>query len=460
MLRSCSCTAIRGWESAVRISLRVRVVLVTVAITAVTLAGVALFSRRVTLQEIDRVTFSLPHPRDPESLRLPLLVHWNRLRSWAGVLPLLESLAGDSSSLLLVSTAGGTLAAWPPDLASARVVVHPDQSLEINSRTASGESRRIVLRGAPGVSLPGATLYILPAEPAADSSRGEVRRSVNRSLLFAVLFAFAFALIAALVLSRYVLRPIRALTAAAARIAEGRFDQRVPLQGRDEIGSLAVTFNTMADRLAHTEQLRRNMVGDISHELRTPLTRMQCQVEAMQDGLAPATPEALRHIHEQIRVLERLVDDLQDLSLSDAGQLKLNPVPVRIDELIRALAGTQPIELDLAPNLPPVLADRAAFARSSQNLIDNALRYGPDDAAVTYHRPPPGTRNRNPRAGPRPRYPARTADPHLRTLPPRGRFARPRHRRYRPRAWPSSNNWWWPTAAASGPRARKAKAQP
>jgi two-component system sensor histidine kinase BaeS len=302
------------------------------------------------------------------------------------VLPLLQQLAGDTSSLLLVSAEGRTLAAWPPALASARVILHTDQSLEIDSRTTAGENRRMVLRGAPGVGLAGATLYILPAEPAADSSRTDVRRSVNRSvnrsLLLAVLFAFAFALVAALALSRYILRPIHALTAAAARIAEGRFDQRVPLQGRDEIGSLAVTFNAMADRVAHTEQLRRNMVGDISHELRTPLTRMQCQVEAMQDGLAPATPETLSHIHEQIRVLERLVGDLQDLSLSDAGQLKLNPIPLRVDEMIRAVAATQPIALDLAPSLPPVLADARRIRQILQNLIDNARRYGPEDSAV------------------------------------------------------------------------------
>jgi two-component system, OmpR family, sensor histidine kinase BaeS len=348
-----------------RISLRLRFVLVTMAIAGVTLAGIALFSRFVALQQIERVTASPPRPRrDPESLRIPLLVHWNQMRSWAGVLPLLERLAGDSSSLLLVSAEGHTIAAWPP-------------------RTAAGESRGIVLRGAPAVSLPGATLYILPAEPAADSSRPDVRRSVNRSLLFAGLFAFAFALVAALALSSYILRPMRALIAAAARIAEGRLDQRIPQQGSDEIGSLAVTFNTMADRLAHTEQLRRNVVGDISHELRTPLTRMQCQVEAMQDGLAPATPEALRHVHEQIRVLERLVCDLQDLSLSDAGQLKLNPVPLRIDEIICAVAQPQPVALDLAPNLPPVLADARRIRQILQNLIDNALRHGPGDANVT-----------------------------------------------------------------------------
>jgi signal transduction histidine kinase len=354
------------------------------AIAAVTLAGIVLFSRRVTMQEIERVTALSLHPRrDTESLRIPLLVHWNRMQSWSGVLPLLERLAGDSSELLLVSTDGHTLAAWPPALANARVVLHPDQSLEVESRSASGENRRMVLRGAPGVGLPGAVLYILPAGPAADFSRSQVRSSVNRSLFFALLFAFAVALIAALALSRYILRPIRAVAAAAGSIAEGRFDERVPVHGHDEIGSLAAAFNTMADRLAHTEQLRRSMAGDISHELRTPLTRMQCQVEAIQDGLGPPTPEALRHIHEQIRILERLVDDLQDLSLSDAGQLKLNPAPLRIDEVIRAVAESQPIVLDLSPNLPPVLADARRIRQVLQNLIDHALRYGPEDATVT-----------------------------------------------------------------------------
>ena len=366
-----------------RVSLRLRFVLVTTAIAAVTLAGIALFSRRVSLQEIERATASPPHPRrDPESLRIPLLVHWNRMQSWSGVLPLLERLAGDSSDLLLVSTDGRTLAAWPPALGSARVVLHPDQSLEVDSRSPTGESRRMVLRGAPGVGLPGATLYILPAELAASISNSQVGGSVNRSLFVAFLFAFAVALIAALTLSRYVLGPIGALTAAAGRIAEGRFDQRVPVHGRDEIGSLAATLNAMADRLAHTEKLRRSMAGDISRELRTPLTRMQCQVEAMQDGLGPPTREALRHIHEQIRILERLVDDLQDLSLSDAGQLKLNPAPLRIEEIIRSVAASQSIVLDLAPNLPPVLADARRIRQVLQNLIDNAQRYGPEDATV------------------------------------------------------------------------------
>jgi methyl-accepting chemotaxis protein len=169
---------------------------------------------------------------------------------------------------ILVSTDGRTLADWPPALASARVVLHPDQSLEVDSRTAAGENRRMLLRGAPGVGLPGATLYILPAEPVAEASRRQIRNSVNQSLLLALLFAFAFTLVAALALSRYIFRPMRALAAVAGRIAEGRFDERVSLHGCDEIGSLAATFNTMADHLAHTEQLRRRHGRRIS--ARTP----------------------------------------------------------------------------------------------------------------------------------------------------------------------------------------------
>ena len=368
-----------------KISLRVRFLLATMAIAGASLAGIALFSSRVTLSEIERVT-SATEPGAatpaPAALQAPLLDYWNRHHRWTSAGSTLHRLARDSCDLLLLSDGGATLAAWPPELAEARVTLHPDHSIEIDGKTAAGESRRILLRGPPQLALPGATLYILPAERAGSTSQSEIRRTVNRSLLLAVLFAFSAALVAALLLSRYILRPIGALTAAAGQIAEGRYDQRVPAQGSDEIGSLAATFNSMADRLARTEQLRRNMVGDISHELRTPLTRMQCQVEAIQDGLAPGTPEALQQLHDQILHLDRLVDDLQDLSLSDAGQLKLTPVPVRVEDVIRDVAAGRPIELDLAPDLPPVLADRRRVRQILENLIDNALRYSPEGAPI------------------------------------------------------------------------------
>lgn len=366
-----------------KVSLRLRFLLATMAIAGATLTAIALFSSRVTLSEIERVTSATPPPRlDLEGLRGPLTDYWNRHHRWTSVEFTLHRLAGDSAGLLLLSDQSAPIASWPPELAQSRITLHPDQSLELDGPTSTGETRRMVLRGSPRIALPGATLYLLPVESPTAESRSEITRTVNRSLLIAVLLAFTAALIAALLLSRYILRPVRAVTAAAGQIAQGRLDQRVPPQGRDELGRLADTFNTMADRLAHTEQLRRNMVGDISHELRTPLTRMQCQVEAIQDGLAPSTPDALHQLHDQILQLDRLVDDLQDLSLSDAGQLKLTPVPVRLDVLICEVAAGRSIALDVAPDLPPVLADQRRLRQILENLISNALRYSPEGAPI------------------------------------------------------------------------------
>jgi signal transduction histidine kinase len=369
-----------------KISLRLRFLLATMAIAGATLTAIALFSSRVTVGEIERVTSASPAaaPRlDPDILRGVLTDYWNRHHRWSSVEFALHRLAGESAGLLLLSDQAAPIASWPPEFAQSRITLHPDQSLELDGRTATGETRRIVLRGSPRIALPdGATLYLLPVESPTAETRSQITRTVKRSLLLAVLLAFSAALIAALLLSRYILGPVRTLASAAGEIAQGRFDQRVPPHGRDELGQLADTFNTMADRLAHTEQLRRNMVGDISYELRTPLTRMQCQVEAIQDGLAPSTPDALHQLHDQILQLDRLVDDLQDLSLSDAGQLKLTPVPVRIDILIREVATGRPISLEIALDLPPVLADQRRLRQILENLIANALRYSPEGSAI------------------------------------------------------------------------------
>jgi signal transduction histidine kinase len=317
-----------------KISLRLRFLLATMVIAGTTLTALALFSSRVTLREIERVTPATPPPNlDLETLRASLTDYWNRHHRWTSVEFALHRLAGESAGLLLLSDQAVPIASWPPELAQSHITLD-----------------------SPRVALPGATLYLLPVESPGAELRSEITRNLNRSLLLAVLLAFTAALIAALLLSRFILRPVRALTAAAGEIAEGR--------------------------LAHAEQRRRDMAGDISRELRTPLTRLQCQLEAIQDGLAPATPDALHQLHDQILQLDRLVDDLKDLSLSDAGQLKLTPVTIRLDILICEVAEGRPIALDIAANLPPVLADQRRLRQVLENLIANALRYSPEGSSI------------------------------------------------------------------------------
>ena len=126
------------------------------------------------------------------------------------------------------------------------------------------------------------------------------------------------------------IRPLRALTTAANRMAGGDATTHVPVRGRDEISQLTAAFNTMAGNRERLEQLRKAMVGDIAHELRTPLSNIRGWLEAAEDGLSARDATLTALLLKEALVLQHVVDDLQDLSTADAGALRLNrqPVPV------------------------------------------------------------------------------------------------------------------------------------
>jgi methyl-accepting chemotaxis protein len=103
-------------------------------------------------------------------------------------------------------------------------------------------------------------------------------------LLLIAVVASLGAVLLTLGLSRRILTPVEALTAAVRRMEAGDLSQRVEVTSRDEIGELARAFNSMADGLARLEELRRNMVTDVAHELRTPLSNIRGYLEAIQGG--------------------------------------------------------------------------------------------------------------------------------------------------------------------------------
>jgi two-component system sensor histidine kinase BaeS len=185
-----------------------------------------------------------------------------------------------------------------------------------------------------------------------------------------------------------VTRPMRQLARAAQGIAAGDLLQRVPAS-EDEVGQVARSFNTMAESLQRMEQQRQNMVADIAHELRTPLSVIQGNVEAMLDGVLPASPEELQSIHQETILLNRLIGDLRTLSLAEAGQLALDKQPIDLGEVVtrvaekyRLRAEEQSIALSVqvAPNLPQVYADAGRIEQALVNLTENALRYGASDS--------------------------------------------------------------------------------
>ena len=122
--------------------------------------------------------------------------------------------------------------------------------------------------------------------------------------------------------------PVDELIGAAGRIEAGDYAARVPERGPREVRALAGAFNAMSARLEANEQQRRRFLADIAHELRTPLSVVQGQFEGVIDGVYPADAAHLEPVLDEVRDLERLVEDLRTLSLAETGALLLVREPV------------------------------------------------------------------------------------------------------------------------------------
>jgi len=193
-------------------------------------------------------------------------------------------------------------------------------------------------------------------------------------------------------LSRSIIAPVHAMSAATERIADGRYDERVLVEGKDELAQLAIRFNQMANKLNEVETMRRRLIGDVSHELRTPLTAIKGSMEGLMDGVLPATEETYRQIHAEADRLNRLVDDLQELSRVEARAYELDRRALDVAAIVQTVAKRlKPqaeskqisLNLELAPDLPPILADEDRVVQVLTNLVGNALQYTPEHGTVT-----------------------------------------------------------------------------
>lgn len=216
--------------------------------------------------------------------------------------------------------------------------------------------------------------------------------AVNRSTWLAGLLAAGVALVLGSLLFLQIVAPVRRLTAAARGVAAGQLQQRIPVTTQDEIGQLSMAFNQMADALSHQQELRRNMVADIAHELRTPLSVIQANLEAMLDGVLPASPEEIASLRDETALLARLVADLRLLSLAEAGQLKLERARTDLSDLLsrviepmrpQAEASQVKIVTGFAAGLPSPEIDADRIAQVVRNLISNALQHTPPGGEVS-----------------------------------------------------------------------------
>jgi len=222
---------------------------------------------------------------------------------------------------------------------------------------------------------------------------GPERRFLNdiqRAIWFAAVIGLGIATVAGTVTARRITAPLQALAVGARRIGRGDLSREVPVTGHDEIAEMARTFNAMAADLRRAEDGRRELLADIAHELGTPLAVLQASLEGMLDGVVGVTPARLASLHDQTRVLTRLVRDLRDLALLRDGALRLDTRPLdlvalsrEVVEASRASAGEKGITLAVSDSGPLfVSADRERVAQILHNLLSNALRHTERAGAV------------------------------------------------------------------------------
>jgi signal transduction histidine kinase len=149
--------------------------------------------------------------------------------------------------------------------------------------------------------------------------------------------------------------------------------------------------NALSNSVSVSEQLRRHMVSDIAHELRTPLTNIRGYLEAIRDGVLTPQPAVVDSLYEETMLLNRLVEDLQDLALVEAGQLRLERQPIAVADVIektvaamqsRASEAGPSLATEIPADLPQVQADPERVGQVLRNLLSNALHHTPPEGHI------------------------------------------------------------------------------
>ena len=220
-------------------------------------------------------------------------------------------------------------------------------------------------------------------------------------LFYSVLAALLLSAMVAMPLAKRLVRPLQCMQATALRLAQGEYDVQTGVHTQDEIGQLAQALDTLSVRLREAraesqrlDKLRRDFIANISHELRTPVTVIRGSLEALNEGVV-GTPEQTAQYHAQMlaesRQLERLVNDLLDLSKLQSADYHLEKEQLNINEVVsdavrsaRQMAQDKHIDISLTlPDQPmPVTGDYGRLRQMVMILLANAIKFSPPDSQV------------------------------------------------------------------------------
>lgn len=372
------------------VSIRVRMTAWYVGLLAVILAGVGTFVIVRLRADLTRGT-----DRDLRAASRQIAAGYHA----EGVLEFRDAaratLSGERPVAQVLAPSGAVLAAFGdrvglipmlhgPPLAAAAAGAGPLRS----ARLGSGSPFRIIVRRV----MRGGEQQVLVA----GVSLAPVDRSVHRVLIL-LLIALPAALLATAAggwwLARRALRPVEQMTTTAELIGGGRLRDRLAVPpARDEIGHLAMTLNTMLDRIAHAVEAQQRLVADTSHELRTPLTAMRSEIDVSlrADDLPDGSRDVLVSVGEEVDRMSATVEDLLTLAAADEG--RLNPGDTRVDlrreaeaaaAALAQLSARRGAVIGVVGEPVEVPGDPAGLRHALRNLVENAVKFGADGGVVT-----------------------------------------------------------------------------
>ena len=359
-------------------SLRFRLIIALIAVISVAIGSISIFIYHRAIAEIHRL-----EERTEQVLAgrisFELSRYYHRQGGWEGIQPFVEQGGGlYGRRIILTDTAGTVVADSEGDLLGEHYQAgSPDSAIPISS---------------PWTKDTLGMLYISPSSPADPISLARLSAPIIGYTIWGGLIAGGIALVITFFLSRRISEPVKTLTLAARRLGEGDLSQRVSVKDKGEVGELARAFNSMAGDLERDLQLQQDMVADIAHELRTPLSNLRGYLEAVRDGVIEPDADTIRSLNEETALLSRLVDDLQELSLAEAGELKLTRRVEDISGLIdRAVTAVQAqaetkglsLSVSLPDGLPQVDIDSHRIGQVLRNLLDNAAAHTNKGDSIT-----------------------------------------------------------------------------
>lgn len=233
--------------------------------------------------------------------------------------------------------------------------------------------------------------YVFISSPA--SLLEAIWTKMSKIFLVSVLIPVVILFVYLFYTSKRLVSPIKTMSVAAKRMADGDFSVRIPVRGNDEITELSEAFNAMSNSLSQLDSMRRSFVANVSHELRTPMTTIGGFIDGILDGTIPKEKEEyyLGIVSGETKRLSRLVQSMLSLSRLESGEQKVSPTNFRLTELAGEILISQEqriINKDISvtglENGEDIYAyaDRDLIYQAVYNLVDNAIKFTPDGGAI------------------------------------------------------------------------------